>query len=235
MTLAPLAPSNLDSSSRQPSCSSAPIVLPSLRDLFPQYFGVTGTATTSGPHRTPRPRQAASASPRSFTRRAASHASASESDAETANTTSPSPSPSPSPPLQHQALALARATSSRTKGKGRHACELCGRCFNRPSSLGTHMNTHTGATPFVCPHANCGRRFNVESNLRRHMRTWHGDVAGPGHTHTHAAGSTPDAAEFQRLRLRDAHNDNQMASFFVDSHIAIAPVGELSPFLGMGP
>ncbi|KAF8872527.1 hypothetical protein CPB85DRAFT_1422667 [Mucidula mucida] len=52
----------------------------------------------------------------------------------------------------------------------KHICNLCHRGFNRPSSLRIHMNTHTGATPFVCPFPGCGRAFNVNSNMRRHYR-----------------------------------------------------------------
>ncbi|KAJ7617755.1 hypothetical protein FB45DRAFT_756095 [Roridomyces roridus] len=55
-------------------------------------------------------------------------------------------------------------------GGKKHLCTTCGKRFNRPSSLRIHGNTHTGATPFRCPHAGCGRAFNVQSNMRRHYR-----------------------------------------------------------------
>ncbi|KAJ7469811.1 hypothetical protein B0H11DRAFT_1390689 [Mycena galericulata] len=61
----------------------------------------------------------------------------------------------------------------------KHACPTCGKRFNRPSSLEIHLNTHTGATPFRCPHPSCGREFNVKSNMRRHFRK-HSDPAFPG-------------------------------------------------------
>ncbi|KAF7303932.1 hypothetical protein MIND_00623800 [Mycena indigotica] len=72
-----------------------------------------------------------------------------------------------------------RETKNRTCSELRvqskkHGCTTCGRTFNRPSSLATHMNTHTGAEPFRCSLAGCSRRFNVESNMRRHLRTRHG-------------------------------------------------------------
>ncbi|RDB21217.1 hypothetical protein Hypma_011750 [Hypsizygus marmoreus] len=54
--------------------------------------------------------------------------------------------------------------------KGKFVCPTCWKRFNRPSSLRTHINTHTGETPFRCPWPNCGRGFNVNSNMRRHYR-----------------------------------------------------------------
>ncbi|KZS90852.1 hypothetical protein SISNIDRAFT_396686, partial [Sistotremastrum niveocremeum HHB9708] len=52
----------------------------------------------------------------------------------------------------------------------RYECHLCEKRFSRPSSLNTHMNTHTGEQPFQCPIPGCGKKFNVSSNMRRHMR-----------------------------------------------------------------
>ncbi|OUM67719.1 hypothetical protein PIROE2DRAFT_22564, partial [Piromyces sp. E2] len=52
----------------------------------------------------------------------------------------------------------------------RYKCSECGKRFSRPSSLKTHMYSHTGQHPFKCTLAGCGRRFSVLSNLRRHMK-----------------------------------------------------------------
>ncbi|KAK7001708.1 hypothetical protein R3P38DRAFT_2450958, partial [Favolaschia claudopus] len=60
--------------------------------------------------------------------------------------------------------------SSMEEGGKKHVCPTCSKRFNRPSSLRIHINTHTGATPFRCPHPSCGRAFNVNSNMRRHYR-----------------------------------------------------------------
>ncbi|KAL1702687.1 hypothetical protein EV121DRAFT_170483, partial [Schizophyllum commune] len=52
-----------------------------------------------------------------------------------------------------------------------HICEVCNKHFSRPSMLSTHMNIHTGATPYLCKYPNCPARFNARSNaMRRRFR-----------------------------------------------------------------
>ncbi|KAJ7277418.1 hypothetical protein C8J57DRAFT_1581897 [Mycena rebaudengoi] len=52
-----------------------------------------------------------------------------------------------------------------------HVCPTCAKRFSRPSSLKTHLNSHSGECPFACPYPSCGRKFNVNSNMRRHFRS----------------------------------------------------------------
>ncbi|KAH8676714.1 hypothetical protein BGZ60DRAFT_371952 [Tricladium varicosporioides] len=58
--------------------------------------------------------------------------------------------------------------SSSTQKK--HKCKVCDKRFTRPSSLQTHMYSHTGEKPFSCEFEGCGRHFSVVSNLRRHRK-----------------------------------------------------------------
>ncbi|KAG6022807.1 hypothetical protein E4U41_002148 [Claviceps citrina] len=58
--------------------------------------------------------------------------------------------------------------SSSTQKK--HKCRICDKRFTRPSSLQTHMYSHTGEKPFACEIEGCGRHFSVVSNLRRHRK-----------------------------------------------------------------
>lgn len=75
----------------------------------------------------------------------------------------------------------------------KHKCKVCDKRFTRPSSLQTHMYSHTGEkrkffqwiprlqtdtnrnTAFACDVAGCGRHFSVVSNLRRHKKVHKGE------------------------------------------------------------
>ena len=74
----------------------------------------------------------------------------------------------------------------------KHKCKVCDKRFTRPSSLQTHMYSHTGekrtfvslhiicfklmfALAFACEVHGCGRNFSVVSNLRRHRKVHKGD------------------------------------------------------------
>jgi hypothetical protein len=58
----------------------------------------------------------------------------------------------------------------------KHKCKVCDKRFTRPSSLQTHMYSHTGEKPFACEVEGCGRHFSVVSNLRRHRKVHKGQT-----------------------------------------------------------
>jgi Zinc finger, C2H2 type len=58
----------------------------------------------------------------------------------------------------------------------KHKCKVCDKRFTRPSSLQTHMYSHTGEKPFACNVEGCGRHFSVVSNLRRHKKVHKGET-----------------------------------------------------------
>ncbi|KZV77428.1 hypothetical protein PENSPDRAFT_730263 [Peniophora sp. CONT] len=87
----------------------------------------------------------------------------------------PTPPVFPAPPPiedAHTGLEDAQTPSSTSSGgrtrEKRHACWMCHKAFDRPSTLRKHLLVHTGEKAFACD--KCGRRFGVLSNLNRHLR-----------------------------------------------------------------
>ncbi|KAI9320719.1 hypothetical protein BX666DRAFT_2130907 [Dichotomocladium elegans] len=87
-------------------------------------------------------------------------------------TTSPASAPlsssHPLPKRRSQQQLHARKSGDATPR--RYKCSVCDKRFSRPSSLATHMHSHTGEKPYTCQVEGCGRRFSVVSNLRRHAK-----------------------------------------------------------------
>lgn len=73
--------------------------------------------------------------------------------------------------------------SSGTQKK--HKCKVCDKRFTRPSSLQTHMYSHTGEKPYSCEVEGCGRHFSVVSNLRRHRKVHKGEVQSEAGSEDH--------------------------------------------------
>ena len=78
------------------------------------------------------------------------------------------------PPAQTAMMGqFSSKLSANTQKK--HKCKVCDKRFTRPSSLQTHMYSHTGEKPFACGVEGCGRNFSVVSNLRRHKKVHKGE------------------------------------------------------------
>ncbi|EJD45105.1 hypothetical protein AURDEDRAFT_114213 [Auricularia subglabra TFB-10046 SS5] len=71
-------------------------------------------------------------------------------------------------------LSAAR-TAKREEGimpaEDARVCPYCGKVCDRPSTLKTHLNSHTGERPYTCYVQGCGRQFTVLSNMYRHAKT----------------------------------------------------------------
>jgi len=82
------------------------------------------------------------------------------------------------PAPQSMMSQFSSKVSSSTQKK--HKCKVCDKRFTRPSSLQTHIYSHTGEKPFQCEVEGCGRQFSVVSNLRRHRKVHKGETRSEG-------------------------------------------------------
>lgn len=54
-----------------------------------------------------------------------------------------------------------------------NVCRICGKAYARPSTLKTHMRTHSGERPYRCHQ--CCKSFSQAANLTAHVRTHSGE------------------------------------------------------------
>ncbi|XP_060528330.1 protein glass-like [Cylas formicarius] len=70
-------------------------------------------------------------------------------------------------PLRKQGLNLIE------DGQKPNVCRICGKSYARPSTLKTHLRTHSGEKPFRC--VDCNKSFSQAANLTAHVRTHSGE------------------------------------------------------------
>jgi uncharacterized Zn-finger protein len=143
-----------------PSASSTSSISASGRQEYPYYSGSSGASVDSATD------YSSAASDAGYDSIAASRTLPRPSQLVGANLGPPAPSS-----MMGQ---FSSKMSSNTQKK--HKCKVCDKRFTRPSSLQTHMYSHTGEKPFACNVEGCGRHFSVVSNLRRHRKVHKGEA-----------------------------------------------------------
>ncbi|KAI1828024.1 hypothetical protein F4861DRAFT_239670 [Xylaria intraflava] len=108
------------------------------------------------------------------------------SDIESVNSrTLPRPNLLTQPPPAPQSMMGQFSSKLASGTQKKHKCKVCDKRFTRPSSLQTHMYSHTGEKPFVCEVDGCGRHFSVVSNLRRHKKVHKNDTKSEAELEDH--------------------------------------------------
>lgn len=72
---------------------------------------------------------------------------------------------------QHSSMLIDGENTEKSCRKSPYACELCEKWFQSPSTLQTHMRTHTGTKPYKC--ACCDKEFSQSSHLSAHVKIIH--------------------------------------------------------------
>lgn len=102
----------------------------------------------------------------------------------------------------------------------RNRCTLCEKQFKRPSSLQTHIYSHTGEKPFKCTWNNCGRLFSVRSNMIRHRKLHDRDASSI---------KNDDDTQTQELKMANTLHREDVTNGILGAHASTGSVQASAP------
>ncbi len=134
------------------------------------------------------------------------------------NNTSSSLSGNPNMDLTAFPVKRTKSGKRRANCRKRNICQYCSKEFSRPSSLQTHIYTHTGEKPFICTFKGCGKKFSVRSNLVRHMKL-HEAKAKKLENQLQNSSSSVNVVTVTTTTIGFQNDDKENHNFEEDNHI----------------
>ncbi|QRV91782.1 C2H2 zinc finger [Ceratobasidium sp. AG-Ba] len=146
----------------------------------------------------------------------------------------PQPPPAPSSAPATGTRRPAGRAPKRSPAPRRQECKTCGKKFQRPCQLTTHIRSHTGEQPHACPV--CSRRFSVLSNCQRHVKLCQKRVKPPAPGNEEPAPGTepgPSSSSFMAFAEPTPEDGRRSNEIPIRPKLVSRPSGSGNSSLGL--